>query len=190
MPAYSVRMTGVLTEATAERVVLLGPDREPVGTQLKSEVHGVDTPLHLAFSCYVFDDADRLLMTRRALGKRTWPGVWTNTCCGHPAPGEDMTDAIGRRLLTELGLQVDVLTCALPDFAYRAVDASGVVENEFCPVYTARALHPDASVTANAAEVMDWRWVPWDDLVAAAGRTPFAFSPWAVQQVMLLPPRS
>ncbi len=166
-----------------EQVVLLGPDREPVGTELKSAVHGADTPLHLAFSCYVFDHAGRLLMTRRALAKRTWPGVWTNTCCGHPAPEEAIADAVSRRLEDELGLVVTDLNCTLPDFGYRATDAGGVVENEFCPVYTARLPHPGADVEAKSTEVMDWRWVAWDNLVAAVRTAPFAFSPWAVEQV-------
>jgi isopentenyl-diphosphate Delta-isomerase len=168
-----------------ERVVLLGPDRRPTGTELKSAVHGADTPLHLAFSCYVFDEDGRVLLTRRALEKKTWPGVWTNTCCGHPSPDESMTDAVIRRLGAELGLAVSDLACALPDFGYRAVDASGVVENEYCPVFTAQ-VHPESPVRANASEVMDWRWAAWDDLTQAVRLTPFAFSPWAVEQVPLL----
>ena len=63
--------------------------------------------------------------------------MWTNSCCGHPRPGEEPTDAVRRRLDDELGLEVGDLRSALPDFAYRAVDASGVVENEVCPVFVA-----------------------------------------------------
>jgi isopentenyl-diphosphate delta-isomerase len=173
-------------EMVEERVVLLAPSGEPVGTRLKSEVHGTSTPLHLAFSLYLFDADDRLLLTRRALDKRTWPGVWTNTCCGHPSPDESMTDAVTRRLEAELGLEVTSLACVLPDFGYRAVDASGVVENEYCPVFSAR-VHPAAAVRANASEVMDWRWAAWDDLTQAVRLAPFAFSPWAAEQVPLLP---
>jgi isopentenyl-diphosphate delta-isomerase len=81
-----------------ERVVLLDDERRPAGTMPKSQVHGTDTPLHLAFSVYVFDAAGRFLTTRRALTKRTWAGVWSNSCCGHPGPDEPVEAAVERLL--------------------------------------------------------------------------------------------
>ena len=168
---------------TEESVVLMSDAGEPIGVTPKSEVHTPTTALHLAFSLYLFDDEDRLLLTRRALGKRTWPGVWTNTCCGHPAPGEPMEQAVRRRVGQELGLELADLTCVLPDFAYTAVDASGIMENEICPVYRARTVHPGTDPVPNSAEVMDWKWGAWDDVVSAVGATPFVFSPWSVLQV-------
>nr|WP_294694179.1 isopentenyl-diphosphate Delta-isomerase [uncultured Friedmanniella sp.] len=168
---------------TEESVVLVSAAGRPIGQRLKSQVHDHATPLHLAFSLYLFDADDRLLLTRRALGKRTWPGVWTNTCCGHPAPGEPVEEAVRRRAREELGLEVGELSCVLPDFAYTATDASGVVENELCPVYVAHTVHPDSDPVPNPAEVMDWKWGAWDDVVRAIGATPFVFSPWSVLQV-------
>lgn len=163
-----------------ERVVLLDEGRKPAGTLAKSAVHTASTPLHLAFSLYVFDDAGRLLVTRRAVTKRTWPGVWTNTCCGHPAPGEEVSAAVRRRLREELGLELNGLAVALPDFAYRAVDAGGVVENEVCPVFVGRC---NADPVADPAEVAEWRWVSWASYRIVAGTAPWALSPWSAEQV-------
>jgi len=171
---------------TEQSVVLVSEAGQPIGARPKSQVHTRATPLHLAFSLYLFDGDDRLLLTRRALEKRTWPGVWTNTCCGHPAPGEQLEDAVRRRVREELGLDLVGLSCVLPDFAYRAVDASGIMENEICPVYRAEMMHPWTEPTPNAAEVMDWTWAPWSDVVSAVGATPFVFSPWSVLQVQRL----
>ncbi|GAA1750648.1 isopentenyl-diphosphate Delta-isomerase [Streptomonospora arabica] len=123
--------------AAEERVVLLDGGHRPVGTADKRLVHGPRTPLHLAFSCYVFDPGGRLLVTRRALDKTAWPGVWTNSFCGHPGPGEPMEAALHRRAREELGISLEGVAVLLPEFAYRAADASGIVENEFCPVYRA-----------------------------------------------------
>ena len=158
-----------------ELVVLLDEQGTAIGTADKASVHDEQTPLHLAFSCHVSDRSGRVLVTRRALGKKTWPGVWTNSFCGHPGPGEDLVEAIRRRARQELGLRLGEITVALPDFRYRAVDASGIVENEICPVYTAVA---DADPVPAADEVAEWAWVDPAELRAAVAATPFAFSPW------------
>lgn len=170
----------------AELVELLSDDGTVVGTHPKATVHSRDTPLHRAFSLYLRDDNGRILLTRRALGKAAWPGVWTNTCCGHPAPGETDEQAIARRLTTELGLLAGTVTMprvVLPNFRYRAVDASGIVENEICPVYVADLLiRADQLSPPDPAEVMDLAWASWREARAALKATPFAFSPWCVLQ--------
>jgi isopentenyl-diphosphate delta-isomerase len=166
-----------------EQVVLLDDDGTVVGAADKATVHTNQTPLHLAFSCHVFDREGRLLVTRRALSKTTWAGVWTNSFCGHPTPDESVEDAIARRASVELGITVNELTLVLPDFRYRAIDASGIVENEICPVY--RSVSSDA-VHANPDEVSEWEWVDPASLTAAASAAPYAFSPWLVWQLQQL----
>jgi isopentenyl-diphosphate delta-isomerase len=165
--------------AVEELVVLLAEDGTRVGTAPKATVHTSDTPLHLAFSCHVTNAGGEILITRRALSKLTWPGVWTNSFCGHPGPDESMDDAIRRRADQELGITVRDIRPALPDFRYRAIDASGIVENEICPVFAATIVgepHP------SPAEVAEWRWVKPENLRAAIEGAPFAFSPWLVWQ--------
>jgi isopentenyl-diphosphate Delta-isomerase len=161
-------------------VVLLDDDRRPIGQLPKSQVHHAATPLHLAFSCYVFDGSDRLLMTRRATSKRTWPGVWTNSCCGHPLPGEPAAQAAARRLREELGLRMVRSAVALPDFQYRAVAPDGVVENEFCPVLVGSV---DGQPQPTPTEVLEYRWTPWPEVVTLASIAPWAISPWAALQI-------
>ncbi|WP_232666907.1 isopentenyl-diphosphate Delta-isomerase [Pseudonocardia sp. TRM90224] len=163
-----------------EQVVLLDEAGRATGSFPKASVHHTETPLHLAFSCYAFDDQDRLLFTQRALGKATWPGVWTNTCCGHPAPGEAMLTAIRRRLEDELGVEPLSVRLVLPRFRYRATMADGTVENELCPVFVARvAGEPDP----RPDEVEAARWYPWGDFVADVSERRVDVSPWAQLQV-------
>lgn len=166
-----------------DEVVLLSSEGEEIGTVAKDAVHGADTPLHLAFSCYLLDEQGRLLVTRRALTKRSWPGVWTNSFCGHPLPGEPVADAVRRHAVRELGAQLDELRVELPLFRYRAADPAGVVEHEVCPVYTARTA---SELQPSPAEVMDYVWVQPSALAESARITPWVFSPWMVLQVELL----
>ncbi|QYH34993.1 isopentenyl-diphosphate Delta-isomerase [Salinibacterium sp. M195] len=158
-----------------EQVVLLSDTGEHIGVADKALVHTTDTALHLAFSCHVYNADGKVLVTRRALSKLTWPGVWTNSFCGHPAPGEDLAAAIIRRAQHELGIAVSNVELVLPDFRYRAIDSSGIVENEICPVY--RAVTSDAPAP-NPDEVDEFDWVDPQSLHAAVAATPFAFSPW------------
>lgn len=167
---------------TPELVVLLDDDGRRIGAAPKSDVHHEATPLHLAFSCYLFDDRGRVLLTRRALHKRTFPGVWTNSFCGHPAPEETVEEAVQRRARDELGVEIVGLNCVLPDFRYHAVDANGVAENEVCPVFCASAA---GAVDADSREIMQTAWVPWDQLRIAV-ELPWAISPWAIEQIPLL----
>lgn len=168
----------------ADLVVLLDDGGRPAGTAPREAVHTTTTPLHLAFSCHVTDDAGDLLLSRRALTKRSWPGVWTNAFCGHPRPGEDLLDAVRRHALTELGTDALVdLEIVLPDFRYRAVDAHGIVENELCPVVVARLPGHRPTLAPDPDEVVETAWVDAADLGHAAVAAPWALSPWAVAQL-------
>lgn len=163
-----------------DAVELVDEDGGAIGQAPRSTVHGPDTPLHRAFSLHLFDVAGQVLLTRRALSKRTWPGVWTNSCCGHPRPGESAEDAVVRRLREELGVSVAALRCVLPSFRYRATDVSGVVEHEVCPVFVGQV---EGELLADSDEVAEWTWLPWSDLATAVTAAPAVFSPWLVLAV-------
>lgn len=171
---------------TIEQVVLVDDDGEAVGTAPKATVHHRQTPLHLAFSCYILDGEGRLLLTRRALGKVTWPGTWTNSFCGHPAPDEDIFEAVRRRAGQELGLELSRLQLTLPSFRYDATMENGVRENERCPVFTATT---EVDVRPDPNEVDSFEWVVWtafrDEVLAGARHV----SPWSVRQVAELADR-
>ena len=170
-----------------ELVVLVDADGHAIGTATKATVHHRKTPLHLAFSCYIFDGAGRMLLTCRALEKPTWPGAWTNSFCGHPSPGEDIFAAVRRRAREELGITLDQLQLTLPTFRYEATMPNGTRENELCPVFTATTLD---DVQPNPLEVSAHEWVDWAafrDTVIAGDR---AVSPWAARQVADLAERA
>lgn len=173
---------------SVEEVVLLAEDGTAVGTAAKVEVHGTDTPLHLAFSCYVFDADGRFLVTQRAVDKPTFGGVWTNTCCGHPAPGEPIAQAVRRRVGQELGLELDALRLLLPRFRYRAVvehgPHEGTVENEMCPVFVGTT---SGDPTPERSEVEAWEWAPWAAFRADVLSGRRAVSLWCREQVAALP---
>lgn len=164
---------------TVEQVVLLAEDGSAIGVEDKAAVHHADTPLHLAFSSYVFDSAGNTILTRRALHKKTFPGLWTNTCCGHPLPEEDMAQAVLRRLRDELGMKTPGPELLLPAFRYRA-EMDGVVENEMCPVF--RVLSDDEPVP-NPDEVDSTERVAWSEYASGVLDGTRAVSPWSRLQV-------
>ncbi|MFE9103180.1 isopentenyl-diphosphate Delta-isomerase [Actinomadura geliboluensis] len=168
-----------------EEIVLLNADDEAVGTAPKSSSHHENTPYHLAFSCYVVDTEGRVLITQRALDKRTFPGVWTGSCCGHPGPGEKLRDAVLRRLRDELGMPEAALTSVLPRFQYRAVAADGTVEHERCPVVRA-VVAAGGPLRRNPDEVESAEWWTWQQCLDLAGRP--ESSPWYRLQLAELAP--
>lgn len=156
-------------------VTLVDEAGQAIGYEDKATVHHAATPLHLAFSSYVFDDRGRVLLTQRAFSKRTWPGVWTNSCCGHPLPGETLESAVRRRLSDELGLVPTAIDLMLPAFRYRAEMPDGIVENELCPVFRVAC---EGEPVANPDEVAAYEWVEWRDVAVRPD-----LSPWCLLQL-------
>lgn len=167
----------------SELVVLLNDTLEPIGSAEKLSVHHAYTPLHLAFSCYVFNDEGKLLVTKRASTKKVWPGYWTNSVCGHPAPNESFGYAITRRVQFELGMKVADITCVLPDYRYSTPPDNGIVENEFCPVYFAKMV---TTPNPNPDEVDEYKWLSWTELLEDVESHKKEYSYWCKDQLKKL----
>ena len=165
-----------------EQVVLVDEQNNVVGTADKSTVHTTDTPLHRAFSCFVFNSKGQLLLTKRAQSKKTFPGVWTNTVCGHPAPDEKEEDAARRRLNQELGIEVENIIFVAP-YRYRFTDINGIVENEICPIYVA---HSEMNPQDNPSEIYSWKWMDWEEFLTDIKVNPTPYSPWCMEEADLV----
>jgi isopentenyl-diphosphate delta-isomerase len=174
-------MTAQLSAPSGEHVVLVDDYDTPIGTADKAAVHHAATPLHRGFSVFLFDRAGNLLLQQRSWGKRTWPGVWSNSCCGHPKLGESTLDAMRRRIIQELGIHGVELTVMLPAYRYR-YEHDGVVENEFCPVAVGII---DTKPTPDPDEVAAVRWMAWERFLAEISG-PNAYSDWCVEESRLL----
>lgn len=158
--------------AAPEHVVLVDPQDRELGTEEKMAAHqrGV---LHRAFSVFVFDRQSRLLIQRRADGKYHSAGLWSNTCCGHPRPGEPTARAARRRLSEEMGF--DCPLTAVFSFVYRADLGGGLTEHELDHVFIGRFTgvpRPDR------AEVSEWRAVAIPELLDDFAKTPERYSVW------------
>lgn len=169
-----------------EHVILVDAHNRPIGTALKSEVHQTKTPLHRAFSCFLLNEKNQLLIQQRALSKKTWPGIWSNSVCGHPLPGEKTKAAVHRRMRYELGLPESEIIEMLPNFRYRASFA-GIEENEICPVWVGRI---STEPQPNPVEVENINWLDWEDFVMKIKNpndtTYDHFSVWCREEVVLL----
>ncbi len=165
-----------------DMIVYVDEENNAIGTSPKLSAHDGDTKRHRAFSIFLFNSKGELLLQQRALTKKTWPGVWSNSCCGHVMLHETVAAAAKRRLKYELGITGVKLEIILPDFRYRA-EKDGVVENEICPVFVG---FTDALPAHNPAEVNDVRWVDWQQFVDDVSDPANGYSPWAREEVELL----
>lgn len=165
-----------------ELVILVDSNNNTIGTAPKSKVHTANTPLHRGFSVFLFNSLGELLLQQRSKRKKTFPLVWSNTCCGHPGVGETAEDAARRRLKEELDIKADTVHMILPDYRYRA-EMNGLVENELCPVIVAFS---DQKPSFNTAEVENIRWIPWKQFIHQAKHSPEKYSPWSTEEALLL----
>ena len=167
-----------------ETVVLVDEDGRVVGEAGKLAAHVAPGRLHRAVSVFVFSPDGRLLLQRRAAVKYHFAGRWSNTCCGHPRPGESAVGAGRRRLADEVGMD-----CPLEEVAvlrYEAGDpASGLVEREVDHLLVGVS---DAAPEPNPAEVDEVRWVAVEDVLADLAARPGSYTPWLGEALALVAP--
>ena len=165
-----------------ESVILVDEENNEIGTAPKDTVHTTHTPLHRAFSLFIFNHKKELLLTYRADTKKTFPGVWTNSVCGHPGPGEHAVDAAKRRLADELGITGTDVKEVSP-YRYRFADKNGIVENEICPILVATF---DGNPKPNPDEVGQWKWMDWEKFLSEIQNNPDVYSPWSREEAKIL----
>jgi isopentenyl-diphosphate delta-isomerase len=158
---------------TKEEVILVDTEDRPIGIKEKMKAHQSGGMLHRAFSAFVFNKNNELLLQRRALSKYHSGGLWTNTCCSHPRPGEDTIAAGKRRMEEELGM-----SCNLEEaftFIYKAALDNETTEHEFDHVLIGRF---DGELRLNPEEVDSIKWLPMSEIATLLDKHPDDFTVW------------
>ncbi len=155
------------------KLVLVDPEDRQIGVAEKIQCHVGEGLLHRAFSVFVFDPEGRTLLQQRSAAKPLWPMYWSNSCCGHPLPGEAVADAAQRRTKEEFGIACQVRF--LYKFQYQARYSEAYSENELCHVF---ASDYSGEPAPDPAEIAAWRWIARDELTQEIERYPERFTPW------------
>lgn len=160
-----------------EELILVDALDNATGHLSKVACHDGSGLLHRAFSAFVFNADGELLLQQRGKDKRLWPGFWSNSCCSHPRKGESMSFATGRRLLEELGIEVELEF--VYKFEYQASFGEIGAEHELCSVYLGRCMQ---QVRPNATEIEAIRFLAATELIAEMDAKPDEFTPWFRQE--------
>lgn len=153
-------------------IILVDDKDNQIGTGEKMAVHKAGK-LHRAFSIFVFNSQRELMLQKRASGKYHCGGLWTNTCCSHPRPNENLIEATKRRLQEEMGFGCDLEEVL--SFIYKVKFDNGLVEHEFDHVLVGKF---DSEPEINPDEVEDWRWIKMEDLFKDIKLNPDNYTPW------------
>jgi isopentenyl-diphosphate delta-isomerase len=157
-----------------EYVVLVDEQDNPIGKMEKQQAH-IEGLLHRAFSIFIFNSENKLLLQKRASSKYHCGGLWTNSCCSHPRENENIQDAANRRLAEEMGMQ-----CSLKPiftFMYKAEFDNGLTEHEFDHVFFGES---NQTPKINTEEVDDYRYISMDALQQEVKEFPENFTPWFI----------
>ena len=155
-----------------EQVILVDTNDSEVGIMEKMEAHK-QALLHRAFSVFLFNKQGKMLLQQRAFSKYHSPGLWTNTCCSHPRPGESLDHAVTRRLQEEMGIEATVSKAF--DFIYKAVLPNELSEHEFDHVYIGQY---DGEVTPNPLEVGNFVYQSIEEVKSNLETYPDKYTVW------------
>lgn len=155
-----------------EQVILVNERNEETGLMEKMEAHAKGL-LHRAFSVFIFNTKGELLLQQRTLHKYHSGGLWTNTCCSHPRPGEEILQAAHRRLYEEMGF--DTALKNVFDFTYKTNFDNGLTEYEYDHVITGIY---EGNITPDANEVLDYRYMNMRQLEASVKKEPHLYTSW------------
>lgn len=155
-----------------EQVILVDEKNQAIGLMPKLEAHQ-KALLHRAFSVFVLNDQNELMLQKRALHKYHSPGLWTNTCCSHQRNGEKNIEAGKRRLFEEMGFCTDLKEVA--SFIYKAPFDNGLTEHEFDHVMIG---YSNETPDINPQEVADWKWMPIEKVKKDLAEHPERYTVW------------
>ncbi len=155
-----------------EHVILVDKNDKELGTEERIKAHR-EGKLHRAFSIFVFNSKGELLMQRRAANKYHTAGLWSNTCCSHPQPGEPIEKAVHRKLKQEMGF--DCMLEKKFSFIYKVNFENGLWEHEFDHVYIGQF---DGRPNPNPEEADEWKWINIDELKKDIKKHPGRYTPW------------
>jgi isopentenyl-diphosphate Delta-isomerase len=155
-----------------EEVILVNERDEQIGLMEKMEAHRKGT-LHRAFSVFIFNDRNEMLLQQRAISKYHSGGLWTNACCSHPRANEETEAAACRRLQEELGFSTPLTK--IFDFHYNATFDNGLIEHEFDHVYVGTY---NGSITPNQSEVKDYCYKKMEEIDATIQSHPHKYTAW------------
>jgi len=155
-----------------EKVILVDENDNELGTMEKMEAHQKSL-LHRAISVFIVNQKGEWLLQRRALQKYHTPGLWTNTCCSHPFPGESNLMAARRRLKEEMGLQTDLKE--IFHFSYKETFDNNLTEYELDHVFVGAT---NEEPLINTKEVMEWKYISFKNLLVDINKQPENYTVW------------
>ena len=155
-----------------QTVLLVRPDDTPVGTYPKLQAHQ-ESRFHRAFSIFLLDEEDNLLLQRRVVTKYHSGGLWTNACCSHPM--EDVLADAKLRLKEELGVEADI--AEIGHFVYRHTFENGLTEYEYDHVLLGRIPH-STPIVPDPSEADAVQWMSPEELTRQLTELPQIFTPW------------